>query len=55
MNPITPATRNLASIRRDYNQLPKEIREQGMDFHWSNQKVWDLDVPVEEMDVCALE
>jgi hypothetical protein len=42
-------------MRRDYDQLPKEIREQGMDFHWSNQKVWDLDIPVEELDIYELE
>lgn len=42
-------------MRRDFHQLPKEIQEHGMDFHWSNEKIWTLDVPVEEIDVSELE
>ncbi|MBU1083038.1 ParB/RepB/Spo0J family partition protein [Patescibacteria group bacterium] len=42
-------------MRRDHNDLPKEIQEEGMDFHWDNQKMWSLDIPIEEMDVCKLE
>lgn len=42
-------------MRRDYNDLPKEIQEEGMDFHWDNQKMWSLDIPIEEMDVGKLE
>jgi hypothetical protein len=42
-------------MRRDYNELPKEIKEQGMDFHWDKNKLWELDIPVEEMDVSLLE
>lgn len=42
-------------MRRDYDQLPKEIREQGMDFHWDKNKLWALDIPIEEMEVSLLE
>jgi len=42
-------------MRRDYKQLPKEIREHGMDFHWDNQKMWLLDIPVEEIDVSEID
>lgn len=36
-------------------KLPKIIEEVGFDFHWSEEKVWALDVPVEEMDIKDLE
>ena len=42
-------------MRRDYNQLPKEIREHGLDFHWDNQKVWALNIPVEEINVSDID
>ncbi|MFH0936924.1 MAG: hypothetical protein V1808_01365 [Candidatus Daviesbacteria bacterium] len=29
----------------------KIIDEVGFDFHWKEEKVWALDVPVEEMDI----
>lgn len=35
--------------------LPKIIEEVGFDFHWSEEKVWNLDLPVEEMDISELE
>lgn len=36
-------------------KLPKIIKEVGFDFHWSEKKVWALDVPVEEVDILELE
>lgn len=36
-------------------QLPKIIKDVGYDFSWDEKKVWELDVPVEEMDVKELE
>lgn len=36
-------------------KLPKIIKEVGFDFHWSEKKVWALDVPVEEVDISELE
>ena|SRR3989344_1698235 len=36
-------------------KLPKIIEEVGFDFHWSEEKVWALDVPVEDMDITELE
>lgn len=32
-------------------ELPDIIKEVGFDFSWDNRKVWELDVPVEEMDI----
>ncbi|MFA5155052.1 MAG: hypothetical protein WC453_01315 [Patescibacteria group bacterium] len=42
-------------MRRDYDTLPPEIREQGVDFHWDNRKIWALDLPVEEIETSLLE
>ena len=42
-------------MRRDYAQLPKEIREQGFDFHWDKNKLWVLDIPIEDIDVSELD
>lgn len=42
-------------MRKDWDNLPEEIKEHGLDFHWDNQKVWNLDVPVEEIDIIELE
>lgn len=42
-------------MRRDWNHVPKEIQEHGLDFHWDNQKVWSLDMSVEEMDISEIE
>ena len=42
-------------MRKDWDKLPEEIREHGLDFHWDNQKVWALDLPVEELDVAEIE
>ena len=36
-------------------KLPKIIEEVGFDFHWSEEKVWALDIPVEQMDISKLE
>ncbi len=36
-------------------KLPKIIEEVGFDFHWSEEKVWKLNVPVEEMPISELE
>lgn len=37
------------------NKLPQIIKDVGFDFNWSEEKVWALDVPVEEMDISELE
>lgn len=36
-------------------KLPKIIQGVGFDFHWSEEKVWALDLLVEEMDISELE
>lgn len=36
-------------------KLPKIIEEVGFDFHWSEEKVWALDVLIGEMDIKNLE
>lgn len=36
-------------------KLPKIIEDIGFDFHWDEEKVWALDVPVEEMSISELE
>lgn len=35
-------------------ELPAIIKEVGFDFNWDEQKVWELDVPVEEMPIDKL-
>lgn len=43
-------------MRRDYDQLPEEIRDQGMDFHWDKNKLWALGgVPIEDIDISEIE
>lgn len=42
-------------MRIDFADLPKEIQERGFDFHWDNQKVWSLKVPIEEISTSELE
>jgi hypothetical protein len=39
----------------DKQKLPKIIQEVGFDFHWSEEKVWKLDLPIEEMNIEELE
>lgn len=36
-------------------KLPKIIKDVGFDFDWSEEKVWALGVPVEEIDIKDLE
>ncbi|OGG17667.1 hypothetical protein A2721_03105 [Candidatus Gottesmanbacteria bacterium RIFCSPHIGHO2_01_FULL_47_48] len=36
-------------------KLPKVIKDVGFDFHWSEEKVWKLEVPIEEMPISGLE
>jgi len=36
-------------------KLPQVIKEVGFDFHWSNEKVWNLDIRIEEMVMSELE
>ncbi len=36
-------------------KVPKIIEEVGFDFHWDNKKVWELDLPVEELPISELE
>lgn len=33
------------------SNVPKIIQEIGFDFHWSEEKVWALNIPVEEMGI----
>jgi hypothetical protein len=33
---------------------PEIIREAGFDFHWDVKKVWELDLPVTEMEIKEL-
>lgn len=35
-------------------ELPKIIREVGFDFRWDEHKVWQLDLPTEEMPIDKL-
>jgi hypothetical protein len=39
----------------NHRPLPKIIQEVGFDFDWDEQKVWGLNLPVEEMAVSKLE
>jgi hypothetical protein len=34
--------------------LPNVIEEVGFDFHWDNEKLWKLDIPVEEVSIDEL-
>lgn len=34
--------------------LPDHIKKYAFDFHWSNTLLWQLDVPVETMDIAEL-
>jgi len=34
--------------------IPEVIKSVGFDFHWSEEKVWGLDIPVEQMDIKEL-
>ena len=36
-------------------KVPKIIKEVGFDFWWDNEKVWKLNVPIEEIDIVELE
>jgi hypothetical protein len=36
-------------------EFPKIIEEVGFDFSWDNKKVWNLKIPVEEIDISELE
>ena len=36
-------------------KLPTIIEDVGFDFHWSEEKVWAIDVPAEDMDILELE
>jgi hypothetical protein len=42
-------------MRKDFDKLPKELQENGFDFHWDNEKVWLLDIPVEEIHIQELD
>jgi hypothetical protein len=36
-------------------ELPPEIKKVGFDFNWDERKVWELDVPAEDMPMSDLE
>ncbi|HEV7702528.1 MAG TPA: hypothetical protein VGO63_03765 [Candidatus Paceibacterota bacterium] len=42
-------------MRVPINQLPEIIQNHGFDFHWDNEKVWSLDVTLEDIDIAELE
>ena len=31
--------------------IPQIIKDVGFDFHWDEKKVWDLDFPIENMEI----
>lgn len=35
-------------------ELPEIIKQVGFDFHWDEKKVWQLDVPTEDMPISQL-
>jgi|GEM_PF-1160873 len=35
-------------------EIPKIIKDVGFDFNWEEEKVWALDIPVEEIDISEL-
>lgn len=35
-------------------KIPQIIKDVGFDFNWSEEKVWALKIPVEEMDIAEL-
>lgn len=35
-------------------ELPASIKEVGFDFSWDERKVWELDIPTEEMPISEL-
>jgi hypothetical protein len=32
-------------------EIPQIIKDVGFDFHWSEEKVWSLDIPIEEISI----
>ncbi|MDR3126210.1 MAG: hypothetical protein LBT92_01095 [Rickettsiales bacterium] len=36
------------------NKLPDIIEKVGFPFHWEESEVWDLDIPIERMDISEL-
>jgi len=36
-------------------QIPQTIKDVGFDFHWNKQKVWGLNVPVEDINTSDLD
>lgn len=39
---------------RERGEVPQIIEDVGFDFSWSEEKVWALDIPVDEMDIGEL-
>lgn len=39
---------------RQRGEPPDIIKQVGFDFHWSEEKVWKLSLPIEEMDIKEL-
>ncbi len=37
------------------NNVPQSVLEYGFDFDWDEKDVWELDYPVEQMDIETLE
>ena len=46
----------VVGIKLEYekDQIPQIIKDVGFDFNWSEEKVWALNVPTEEMDINEL-
>ncbi len=36
-------------------EIPQIIKDVGFDFNWDEEKVWALDLPIEEMEIQELE
>ncbi len=44
----------VVGIKFEKREIPQIIKDVGFDFDWSEEKVWTLDVPVEEVNISEL-
>ena len=45
---------NNEELSKKISKLPNIIKEVGFDFSWDEYKIWELDVPVEQMPIDKL-
>ncbi|MBI2055609.1 MAG: ParB N-terminal domain-containing protein [Candidatus Sungbacteria bacterium] len=45
---------SIKSVMEAKYRIPEIIRKVGFDFHWAEEKVWKLNIPVTEMDISEL-